>query len=75
MDAPNFLSKPCLVVGIPVCRAKLCLAPDIPKALFHEKEKPYVLRPIVRYTTILTSGGGGGSSFNPDTSLPVASIF
>lgn len=40
MVAPIFLSKPCLVVGMPVFLAKLCFAPVIPKALFHEKEKP-----------------------------------
>ena len=42
-DLPTFLSKPDCVVGIPVRRAKRCFAEDIPKALFQEKEKPYLL--------------------------------
>ena len=41
-DLPTFLSNPDCVVGIPVCRAKRCLAADIPKALFHENENPYL---------------------------------
>mgnify|MGYP006910062145 CR=1 FL=1 len=40
MDEPTLRSKPCLVVGIPVLRAKLCFAPEIPTALFHENENP-----------------------------------
>ena len=39
---PTFLSNPDCVLGIPVWRAKRCFAADIPKALFHEKEKPYL---------------------------------
>lgn len=40
---PNFRSKPPLVVGTPDCLAKLCLAPEIPKSLFHENENPNLL--------------------------------
>ena len=40
MKLPNFLSTPPLVVGTPVFRAKLCLAPVIPKSLFNENENP-----------------------------------
>ena len=39
---PTFLSNPDCVVGIPVCRAKRCFEADIPNALFHENEKPYL---------------------------------
>ena len=35
-----FLSIPILDVGTPVFRAKLCLAPVIPKSLFSENENP-----------------------------------
>jgi len=75
MKEPNLRSAPCIVVGIPVLRANRCLAPDIPKALFQEKEKPYVFLFVIYYTTIFTSGGGGGSSLKPATSLPLDSIF
>ena len=40
MKLPNFRSTPPLVVGMPVCRAKLCLAAVIPKSLFNENENP-----------------------------------
>lgn len=40
MAPPIFLSKPPLVVGMPVFLAILFLKPEIPKARFHEKEKP-----------------------------------
>ena len=43
---PTFRSIPERVVGIPVIRAILFRALDMPKALFHEKENPY-FRPIV----------------------------
>ena len=42
IDLPTFLSTPETEVGIPVSREKLCLAELIPKALFQEKEKPYL---------------------------------
>lgn len=72
---PNFLSTPVLDVGIPVFRAKLCFAPVIPNSLFQEKEKPYFLINLFFYTTIFNSEGGGGSSFNPVTSLPKSSTL
>jgi hypothetical protein len=40
MKLPNFRSTPPLVVGTPVCLAKLCLADVIPKSLFNENENP-----------------------------------
>lgn len=43
IDLPILRSKPPFVVGTPVCLAKLCLAPVMPKALFHENENPYLL--------------------------------
>ncbi len=41
IDLPTFLSSPDFVVGIPVCRAKRCLAAEIPTARFQENENPY----------------------------------
>ena len=43
MILPNFRSIPPLEVGTPVRRAKLCLAPEIPKSLLHENENPNFL--------------------------------
>ena len=40
MKLPNFRSTPPLVVGTPVCLAKLCLAAVIPKSLFYVNENP-----------------------------------
>ena len=40
---PSFLSTPDLLVGMPVSLANLDLAAVMPKALFHEKEKPKFL--------------------------------
>jgi hypothetical protein len=41
MKLPNFRSTPPpLVVGTPVCLARLCFAPVIPKSLFNENENP-----------------------------------
>lgn len=40
MKLPNFRSTPPLVVGTPVCLAKLCFAPVIPRSLFNENENP-----------------------------------
>ena len=40
---PSFLSTPDLLVGMPVSLANLDLAAEMPKALFHEKEKPKFL--------------------------------
>ena len=40
IERPTFFSNPDCVVGIPVWRANLCFAEDIPRALFHEKENP-----------------------------------
>lgn len=37
---PIFRSTPALEVGMPVSLANFCLACVIPKALFHEKERP-----------------------------------
>ena len=37
---PIFRSTPALDVGTPVSLANFCLACVIPKALFHEKERP-----------------------------------
>lgn len=72
--APSFLSTPVFDVGIPVFFANFCFAAVIPKALFHEKEKPNF--PILmNYTTIFNSDGGGGSSFNPITSFPESSTL
>jgi hypothetical protein len=39
-EPPTFLSKPDLVVGIPILRANFCFAEVIPTALFQENEKP-----------------------------------
>lgn len=38
---PTLRSSPERVVGMPVIRASLFRALDMPRALFHEKEKPY----------------------------------
>jgi hypothetical protein len=40
MDRPIFLSKPPVVVGIPVLLATLLRRPLIPVSLFQEKENP-----------------------------------
>ena len=40
IDEPIFLSIPCFEVGMPVFRAKRCLAEVIPNALFHENDQP-----------------------------------
>lgn len=40
MELPNFRSMPPLVVGTPVCLAKLCLTAVIPKSLLNENENP-----------------------------------
>ena len=40
IDDPTLRSSPCLVVGMPVVRANFCLAREMPKALFHEKDNP-----------------------------------
>ena len=40
---PSFLSTPDLLVGMPISLANLDLASVMPKALFHEKEKPKFL--------------------------------
>ena len=37
---PSLRSNPALEVGMPVSRANFCLACVIPKALFHENERP-----------------------------------
>ena len=40
---PNFLCLPCLVNGTPMALDTLPLAAEMPKALFHENEKPNFL--------------------------------
>ena len=40
MKLPNFRSTPPLVVGMPVCLAKRCLAAVIPSSRFNENENP-----------------------------------
>ena len=46
-NLPTFLSKPCLVVGIPVFLLIFCLAAVIPTALFQEKLNPFIFIYIV----------------------------
>jgi len=43
INLPNFRSWPWLVVGIPIERAILPLAPEIPRARFQENERPNFL--------------------------------
>ena len=54
IEAPIFLSIPCSVVGMPVCRAMRCFAPVIPNNLFQENENPNLLMVIlvISYFTI-----------------------
>ena len=40
IELPILRSSPFLDIGIPVSRASLCFACEIPNALFHEKESP-----------------------------------
>ena len=44
---PIFRSTPALEVGMPVSLANFCLACVIPNALFHEKERPGMLVPLL----------------------------
>jgi len=46
-DLPILRCLPLLVVGIPVNRAILFLAAEMPKALFKENENPYVRRLLI----------------------------
>jgi hypothetical protein len=52
IERPTFFSNPDCVVGIPVLLANRCFAADIPNALFHEKEKPYLAILLVYVTLI-----------------------
>lgn len=42
MTDPIFFSKPPFVVGTPVFLAIFVFTPEIPKNLFHEKDKPFI---------------------------------
>lgn len=44
---PTLRSIPCLVIGIPVSLETSCFTLVIPKALFHEKDTPGILNPII----------------------------
>ena len=55
IDLPTFLSKPDCVVGIPVWRAIRCLKLEIPIALFHEKENPYLDIMLIYIRVIIIS--------------------
>jgi len=46
---PTFRWIPDLVVGIPVLRATLCLAREIPNARFHEKDRPGIPVLVLRF--------------------------
>lgn len=46
---PTFLSKPCLVVGMPVFRLIFCFTAVIPTALFSEKLNPGIFISFLKY--------------------------
>lgn len=42
ISCPIFLSRPPIVVGMPVLRARDCFMPVIPIARLSEKERPFI---------------------------------
>lgn len=52
MAAPNFLSTPCLLIGIPIYLDIFCFNAVSPLALLHEKERPGNIFIVISYRGI-----------------------
>ena len=48
---PIFLSRPALLVGMPVSRANFCFIWVIPNALFNENDTPGIFMEMMNYLT------------------------